>query len=55
MPKLDVQTAVLIALLGVAVVLIGLVFLLLSEWIVAGVLVVLGGAATYLGYRACES
>ncbi|MRJ76767.1 hypothetical protein GEV29_09480 [Aeromicrobium sp. SMF47] len=55
MPKLDVQTAVLITLLGVAVALIGLVFLILAEWQVGLTLAALGIAAGALGYRACDS
>ncbi|WP_159085885.1 hypothetical protein [Aeromicrobium chenweiae] len=54
MPKLDVRTAVLTTLLGLVVALIGLVFLILAEWAVGGTLVVLGGVAGFVGYRACD-
>lgn len=55
MPKLDVQTAVLITVLGIVVALIGVVFLILGQLLTGATLVALGLAGGAVGYRACTS
>jgi hypothetical protein len=51
-PKIDSQTAVLLTVIGVAVVLTGLALLFVGAWLPGGVVIALGLAAGSVGYRA---
>jgi hypothetical protein len=55
MLKLDSQIAVLMTLLGVAVTLTGLAFLLVAAWTPGAVMIGLGLAAGSVGYRSIET
>jgi hypothetical protein len=50
--KIDSQIAVLLAVIGVAVALTGIAFLLMGAWVPGTVLVALGLAFGSVGYRA---
>ncbi|MET0821984.1 MAG: hypothetical protein ABWY58_13550 [Aeromicrobium sp.] len=52
MPTIDPQTAVLLAVIGVAVALMGIAFLLVGVWVPGTVIIALGLAAGSVGYRA---
>lgn len=51
-PTIDSQTAVLLAVIGVAVALAGIAFLLVGAWVPGTVIIALGLAAGSVGYRA---
>jgi hypothetical protein len=51
-PKIDSQTAVLLAIVGVAVALMGIAFLLVGAWVPGTVVVALGLASGSVGYGA---
>ena len=51
-PKIDSQTAVLLAVIGVAVALTGIAFLLVGVWVPGTVIIALGLASGSVGYRA---
>lgn len=51
-PTIDPQTAVLLAVIGVAVALMGIAFLLVGVWVPGTVIIALGLAAGSVGYRA---
>lgn len=51
-PKIDSQTAVLLAVVGVAVALMGIAFLLVGAWVPGTVVVALGLASGTVGYGA---
>lgn len=51
-PKIDSQTAVLLAVIGVAVALTGIAFLLVGAWVPGSVIIALGLASGSVGYRA---
>ncbi|MFC5677443.1 hypothetical protein [Aeromicrobium endophyticum] len=52
MPTIDSQTAVLLAVIGVAVALMGIAFLLVGVWVPGTVIIALGLASGSVGYRA---
>ena len=51
-PTIHSQTAVLLAVIGVAVALTGIAFLLVGAWVPGTVIIALGLAAGSVGYRA---
>ena len=51
-PEIDSQTAVLLAVVGVAVALTGIAFLLVGAWVPGTVIIALGLASGSVGYRA---
>ena len=51
-PTIDSQTAVLLAVIGVAVALVGITLLLVDVWVPGAVVIALGLAAGSVGYRA---
>jgi hypothetical protein len=51
-PKIDSQVAVLLAVIGVAVALTGIAFLLVGVWVPGAVIIALGLACGTVGYGA---